>query len=456
MEADGMSEIGGKNGGVNVYIETYGCQMNEYDSELVASILADGGSTIARSQTEADVILLNTCAVRENAHRRIYGRLGQLKKLKTRDGRRVTIGILGCMPQNLRGELLENHEEVDFIAGPDSYRRLPAIIEAARAGQGGIEALKLSTKETYADLIPKRRDGVNAWVAVMRGCDNMCTFCVVPFTRGRERSRDPAGVLEEIRGLARDGFRQVTLLGQNVNSYRYGSHSFADLVRAAVEVPGILRVRFTAPHPKDFPEDLIEVITGSAKVCSHIHLPLQAGGNRILQLMNRTYTIEEFERLVERLRRAVPGLALTTDVIVGFPTETRAEFEETFRAMERIRFDAAFIFKYSERKGTYAARHFRDDVPAAEKTSRIVELVEQQKSITGEINRAMVGRMEEVLVEDSWPKDESRVVGRTDGFKNTVIPRGDLKPGDLVRVRIDRSRGGTLYGTVVAAGRRES
>jgi len=438
-------------GNINVYIETYGCQMNEYDSELVASIIAGNGCTITQSAIEADVILLNTCAVRENAHQRIYGRLQEFKKLKTRTTRPVTIGILGCMPQNLRGELLEAHEEVDFIAGPDSYRRLPGLIDEARAGRRGIENLQLSKQENYSGINPSRQDGVNAWLAVMRGCDNMCSFCVVPFTRGRERSRDPAEVVDEVRALVADGFRQVTLLGQNVNSYRCGDSGFADLIRDTAEVPGIYRVRFTAPHPKDFPEDLIEVIAGHPKVCGHIHLPLQAGNNRVLDLMNRTYTIETFEDLVRRLRSAIPGLSLTTDVIIGFPTETTAEFEDTFRAMERIRFDAAFIFKYSERKGTYAARHFRDDVPPEEKTSRIVKLIELQKQITGEINQALVGRTVEVLIEDRWPKDDSQVVGRTDGFKNTVIPKGDLRPGDLVQARINRSRGGTLYGQVVAA-----
>jgi tRNA-2-methylthio-N6-dimethylallyladenosine synthase len=438
-------------GNVKVYIETYGCQMNEYDSELVASIISGDGGTITQMANDADVILLNTCAVRENAHQRIYNRLQELKKFKTRISRPVTIGILGCMPQNLRGELLEAHPEVDFIAGPDSYRRLPGIIEQARTGCGGIEALQLSKQETYSGVNPRRRDGVNAWVAVMRGCDNMCSFCVVPFTRGRERSRDPVQVLEEVRGLAADGFRQVTLLGQNVNSYRHGDSSFADLIRAAAEVPGISRVRFTAPHPKDFPEDLIEVIAGHPKVCGHIHLPIQAGSNRILTLMNRTYSVEEFDELVGRLRQAIPDLALTTDVIVGFPTETTAEFEGTFQAMERIRFDAAFIFKYSERKGTYAARHYRDDVPPEEKTARIVKLVELQKQITGEINQTMVGRTVEVLIEDRWPKGDGQVVGRTDGFKNTVIPGGDLKPGDQIQVKVNRARGGTLYGEAIAA-----
>ncbi|MFH1755862.1 MAG: tRNA (N6-isopentenyl adenosine(37)-C2)-methylthiotransferase MiaB [Candidatus Latescibacterota bacterium] len=431
---------------LNIYIETYGCQMNEYDSELVASIVSNGGGAITKSDEAADVILINTCAVRETAHLRIYGRLQELKKKKTQKGRALTIGILGCMAQNLRQELLDSHDEIDFIAGPDSYRELPRLIGDARAGGGRMAALRLSREETYSGVSPVRSSGVNAWVAVMRGCDNMCSFCVVPMARGRERSRDPRGVVDEVRALAREGYRQVTLLGQNVNSYRYETYDFADLVKMVADIPDIYRVRFAAPHPKDFPAELIRVIAGHPKVCGHIHLPLQAGNNRILELMNRTYTIEAFEDLVRELRQAITGVSITTDVIVGFPGETDEEYEGTFRAMERIRFDAAFIFKYSERMGTYAAKHYHDDVPAKTKTERIVRLVELQKQITGEINQKLVGKIFEILVEGPAAKDHKLLSGRTDNFKNTVFPQNDRKIGDLVRVTVEKSRGGTLYG----------
>jgi tRNA-2-methylthio-N6-dimethylallyladenosine synthase len=436
----------------NVYIETYGCQMNEYDSELVSAILSGQGYALAAAAGQADVVLLNTCAVRENAHLRIYGRLQELRRLKAARPSGFTVGILGCMAQNLRDELLDTHHEIDFIAGPDSYRELPAMIETARAGGQAGAALKLSRTETYAGVNPLRSGGVNAWIAVMRGCDNMCTFCVVPYTRGRERSRDPRGVVEEARALAADGYKQAFLLGQNVNSYRHGDCGFADLARMVADIPGIERVRFTAPHPKDFPDDLLALIASHPKVCKHIHLPLQAGSNRILELMNRTYTIEAFDDLVAKIRGAIPDIAISTDIIVGFPTETDAEFEATFDAMSRIRFDAAFIFKYSERKGTYAIKHFEDDVAPEKKTERIVRLVELQKTVTGEINRRLVGRTLDVLAEDAWAKDESLLAGRTDTFKNTVFQKNGYTHGDMVRVRIDRTKGGTLFGTALGAG----
>ena len=435
--------------GLKIYIETYGCQMNEYDSELVKSILVESGHTLTPNERDAQVILLNTCAVRENAHSRIYRRLQALKTLKTRRPYRVTVGVLGCMAQNLRDDLLDTHHEIDFIAGPDSYRELPGLIDKHRATGDKLRALELSRTETYSGVDPLRSGGVNAWVAVMRGCDNMCSFCVVPYTRGRERSRDPKGILAEVESLAEAGHKQVTLLGQNVNSYRFGPFGFADLVRTVAGVPGIERVRFTSPHPKDFPEPLLDVITGHTNVCSHIHLPLQAGNNRVLDLMRRTYTIESYEDLAGKIREKIPGVAISTDVIVGFPTETDEEFEGTRRAMEKIRFDFAFIFKYSERKGTTAARRLPDDVAPEKKTERIVRLVELQKRITGEINATYVGKTVEVLVEEEPEKHPGSLSGRTDTFKNTIFPRENYEIGDLVMVEIERSRGSALFGRSV-------
>ena len=431
---------------LKVYIETYGCQMNEYDSELVKSILAGSGHALAANERDAHVILLNTCAIRENAHSRIYHRLQELKALKAKKPYRVSVGILGCMAQNLRDDLLDTHHEIDFIAGPDSYRGLPTLIAESRStGEKG-RALALSRTETYSGVDPVRSGGVNAWIAVMRGCDNMCSFCVVPYTRGRERSRDPKGILSEVESLAEAGYKQVTLLGQNVNSYRFGVFGFADLVEAVAGVPGIERVRFTSPHPKDFPEKLLDVIARYRNVCSHIHLPLQAGSNRVLDLMKRTYTIESFEDLVARMRSTIPGVAISTDIIVGFPTETDAEFEETYRAMERIRFDFAFIFKYSERHGTSAARQHPDDVAPEKKTERIVRLVDLQKRTTGEINRTYVGETVEVLVEEEPEKHPGHLSGRTGTFKNTIFPAEGYRIGDLVMVEVERSRGSGLFG----------
>jgi tRNA-2-methylthio-N6-dimethylallyladenosine synthase len=435
---------------LSIYIETYGCQMNEYDSELVKSICARDGHVFTDDSASADVILLNTCAVRERAHLKIYGRLQQLKREKAmREGRGLTIGILGCMAQNLREDLIGGHDHVDFIAGPDSYRGLPALIAAARNGGEAVADLRLSRTETYSGVDPVRSGGVNAWLAVMRGCDNMCTFCVVPFTRGRERSRYPEGVIDETKALAGEGYKQVTLLGQNVNSYRHGDVRFAELIRRVADVPGIERVRFTAPHPKDFPRDVTRAIAEHPNICSHIHLPLQAGSDRVLELMRRTYTNRSFRDLVAEMRDAIPGLGLTTDVIVGFPTETDAEYEETRQLMEDVRFDSAFIFKYSERKGTWAQRRLADDVPPAVKTERIVGLIELQKKITNEINRAVVGAAQEVLVEEALERDPARVIGRTDNFKTTILPADGLRPGEIVDVNIVDARGATLYGSPV-------
>jgi tRNA-2-methylthio-N6-dimethylallyladenosine synthase len=423
--------------------------MNEYDSQLVKSILDKEGYAMTSGEQDAHVILLNTCAIRENAHSKIYHRLQQLKHVKAKKKYPVTVGILGCMAQNLRDELLDSHHEVDFIAGPDSYRQLPALIADSRQSGEKAHALQLSRTETYTGVDPIRSGGINAWLAVMRGCDNMCTFCVVPYTRGRERSRDPNGVVAEVESLAEAGYKQVTLLGQNVNSYHHSGHDFADLVAMVASVPGIERVRFTSPHPKDFPESLLRVIAEHPNACKHIHLPLQAGSDRVLDLMKRTYTLESFKTLAARMRKMIRGVAISTDVIVGFPTETDTEFEQTYRAMEALRFDFAFIFKYSERKGTYAERKLEDDVAPEVKTARIMRLVELQKQITGEINGTHVGETLEVLVEEPAKRDADALVGRTDTFKPTVFAAQEYRPGDLVMVRIERSRGNTLFGTPV-------
>ncbi len=434
---------------MKVYLETYGCQMNEYDSEIVESVLAQHAFTAVNDPCEAEVVLINTCAVREHAVRKVFARVHEIRHLC--QNRPPLIGLLGCIPTNLKEQLLENKKlPLDFIAGPDSYRRLPQLILRAKEGERRLYDLELSKFETYEDLYPRRKTGVNAWVAVMRGCNNFCSFCVVPYSRGRERSRSPESVISEVQRLVDEGFRQVTLLGQNVNSYRYEQSDFADLLERVAKVPGLLRVRFTAPHPKDFPLRLLEVMAANESICKHIHLPLQAGNNRILKLMRRTYTKEDYLLLVDRIRSRLPEVALTTDIIVGFPTETDDDFADTVEVMEQVRFDSAFIFKYSERPRTLAAKKYPDDVPPAVKTQRIVHLNELQKAISSEKNRAYIGKTEAVLVEDSSTKKSRHdCQGRTDSNKLVIMSAGDFGVGDLVQVRIRNATAHVLKGEVV-------
>jgi tRNA-2-methylthio-N6-dimethylallyladenosine synthase len=358
------------------------------------------------------------------------------------------MGVLGCMAQNLRKELLEKQIGVDIVAGPDSYKKLPEMLSRVHETGQKEFSLTLSEFETYSDVFPTRESGINAWVAVMRGCDNFCTFCVVPYTRGRERSRDPLNIIEEVRKLADEGFKQVTLLGQNVNSYRFDSHDFADMMAKVGEVSGIERIRFTSPHPKDFPHKLIDVVANNTKVCRQIHLPLQSGNNRILDIMNRTYTREEFLDLVELMRARIPDLALSTDVIVGFPGETDEEYKDTLRIMDEVRFDSAFMFKYSERKQTIAERKFPDDVPEEVKTDRLIELVEMQRKINFEKNQPHLGKTFEVLIEGKAKKPD-QLMGRNEANKIVVFPDKGQQVGDFVNVIIDEVTPNTLIGSVV-------
>jgi len=447
---DSISAEGGKKdrSGIRFYLETYGCQMNEYDSELVRSILLESGFGECFDPGEADVILLNTCSVRETAHNRVFGRLQSLDPLRGKN-RRVVVGVLGCMAQSLKMELLENSVYVDLIAGPDSYRNLPSMIAESLNGTGKGSAIELSEFETYEDIYPSRLEGINAWIAVMRGCDNFCTFCIVPYARGRERSRSVESIVGETGRLVEEGYTQVTLLGQNVNSYSHEGRSFADLLGAVSNVEGIRRIRFTSPHPKDFPGDLVDSVANLSRVCKHIHLPLQAGSDRILKMMNRNYTADDYLQLVDRLRDRVPGLILTTDIILGFPTETRQEYEQTVRLVEEVRFDSAFIFNYSERKGTVAARRWKDDVPPEEKKYRITLLNEIQKKISIERNRGHIGQVMEILVEGPSKRDPDEWFGRTDGNKMAVFLRTDQNAGDYVNVKIDEATANTLKGKLI-------
>ena len=466
--------------------------MNVYDTELVCSILAKANYVLVPREEDADMVLLNTCAIREHAHQKVYNRIHEIRQKRKQwsvvSGQKdVMIGILGCMATNLRTELLGNRRlGIDFIAGPDSYKRLPQLIAECYKTAGGETRrfaptdkpydVTLSESETYSDVYPHHEKGVNAWIAATRGCNNFCTFCVVPYTRGRERSRSVKNVVEETRRLAGEGFKQVTLLGQNVNSYYWpfslkmansnpsalvstegrnqqgvtSGADFADLLEAVSEVDGIERIRFTSPHPKDFPDKLLEVVARNPKVCKHVHLPLQSGSNRILELMDRTYTKEEFMALAGKIRHLIPGVALSTDVIVGFCSETDAEFQETLDVMERVGFDSAFTFKYSQRKGTIAERKFKDDVPEAIKTERIVLLNEVQKKISLRKNRARIGETLEILLENKGSKHSPDVLyGRADGNQLVTLDEGGYRLGEFVHARIIDASPNVLKGVAI-------
>jgi tRNA-2-methylthio-N6-dimethylallyladenosine synthase len=431
---------------MKIFLETFGCQMNDYDSELIRSILCSHQHTFVDQLDQAEVALLNTCAIRENAHEKIYHRLDDLKGQKRRQ-KNLIVGVLGCMAQNLRDALPDHAPMVDIVAGPDSYKRLPMLLASVReTGEKGFD-FSLSEYETYSDIAPQRKPGINAWIAIMRGCDNFCTFCVVPYTRGRERSRDPQNIVAEIHRIAAEGFKQVTLLGQNVNSYRYDAYDFADLMQMAAEVPEIRRVRFTSPHPKDFPRKLLRIMAINPKLCKHIHLPLQAGSDSVLERMNRTYTKQEFIDLVGEIREIIPAISLTTDVICGFCGETEEDFEETLEVLRRVEFDSAFTFKYSERKHTIAARKFKDNVPEEIKTQRLTRLIELQREISKKRNAKQIGRVFEVLVEEPSKKNPQEWLGRTDQNNGVVFFDESAKPGDFIRVRINAAGTNTLRGT---------
>jgi tRNA-2-methylthio-N6-dimethylallyladenosine synthase len=436
-----------------VYIETYGCQMNVADSEVVQSLLADDGCEMTTDIAKADVVLVNTCSIRDNAEQRVYGRLGEFKRMK-KARPEVVIGVLGCMAERLRSKLSGAEargvgQVVDLIVGPDEYRKMPALLDEAWHGKKGI-AVQLSRVETYDDILPLRTDGISAWISVMRGCDKFCTFCVVPFTRGRERSRTLDGVVREAELLVARGFREVTLLGQNVNSYTDGRSDFADLLDAVASVDPRLRVRFTTSHPQDMSDKLIATIASRANICSFIHLPVQSGSDRILDLMNRTYTIAEYRALVGRIRAAIPDATLSTDTITGFPTETEDDHRKTVDLMQEIGYDGAFMFKYSPRENTPAFQ-MADDVTDEVKTRRINEIVANQNAISLDRNQAHVGQLFEVLVESPSKKSEEFWQGRTDGNKTVIFPKGEFAAGDYLSVRIDRANSATLFGTPVGA-----
>jgi tRNA-2-methylthio-N6-dimethylallyladenosine synthase len=430
-----------------VYIETYGCQMNVADTELIMGILKNHGYGLSNELNEADVVLLNTCSIRDNAEQRIYGRLGNLKTLKNSNPNLV-VGVLGCMAERLRKDLVEEKKIVDLVVGPDEYRRVPEFIDLAFNGEKGI-GVRLSKTETYDDIIPYREDGLSAWISVMRGCDKFCTFCVVPFTRGRERSRSLKSIVDEIKHLSDRGFKEVSLLGQNVNSYLDGGNDFADLLTASAKVDSSMRIRFTTSHPQDLSDKLLQTISEHENICNSIHLPVQSGSNRILELMNRTYTIEHYLNLIDKARQIIPEVSFSTDIISGFPTETEADHQITLDVMEKVRYDGAYMFKYSPREGTKAFK-MEDDVTEEIKSRRLQVIIQLQQKISYEINQTLVGKEKIILVEGFSKKSNDFLSGRTDSNKVIIIPNDkNIKTGDYIKVKISRATQATLFGDVV-------
>lgn len=431
---------------MKVYVETYGCQMNLADTEIVLGIMNKSGYYSTQNISDADVVLLNTCSVREHAEEKVHQRLGVIKKQKF-ENPNLIVGVLGCMAERLRTNLIDKHR-VDIVVGPDEYRKLPQLLESALGGTQGI-GVRLSRTETYDDIEPLRTEGISAWISVMRGCDKFCTFCIVPFTRGRERSRTLSSVVKEVERLVGQGFREVTLLGQNVNSYGDGEHDFSDLLAAVAKVYPGLRVRFTTSHPQDLSEKLIDTIASHDNLCKYIHLPVQSGSNRVLGAMNRTYTREHYVDLVAKIRRRVPDVALSTDIITGFPTETEDEHRETLSLMKEIRYDGAYMFKYSPREGTPAYK-LGDDISDEIKTRRLNEIISVQQNISYDVNQSLIGKVVEVMVEGTSKKSDMQLSGRTDTNKTVVFPLGTFKPGDIVSTRINRASAATLFGEVVS------
>lgn len=454
-----------------LYIETYGCQMNVADSEVVASVMKMAGYELADNEAEADAIFLNTCSIRENAENKIYQRLDQLFADKKKKGAKTVLGVLGCMAERVRDDLVKNHH-ANIVCGPDAYLSLPEMMAAAEQGLPAVD-VKLSTTETYRDVLPTRIGGnhVSGFVSIMRGCNNFCHYCIVPYTRGRERSRDVESILAEVRDLHDRGFKEVTLLGQNVNSYGLLPNgkrpengiiieeeggkelyvcSFAELLRKVAEAVPDMRVRFTTSNPEDMTEDILHAIADEPNLCSHIHFPAQSGSSKVLRDMNRKYTREEYLAKVDAIRRIIPDCGLTTDIFVGYHDETEEDFQQTLSLMKTVRFDSAFMFKYSERPGTYAAKHLPDNVSEEEKIRRLNELISLQTQISAERNKEDEGKEFDILIERFSKRSHDQLMGRTPQNKAVVIPKGNHHIGETVRVRITGSSSATLMGELLS------
>jgi tRNA-2-methylthio-N6-dimethylallyladenosine synthase len=436
-----------------VYIETYGCQMNVADSEVVISILSDAGFVPTEEIDNASLILINTCSIRDNAEQRIWGRLKAISHLKKRRND-LKIGVIGCMAERLKQKLIETDHLVDIVVGPDAYRQLPSLVSEAESGHKAVNVL-LSREETYADIAPVRMDknGVSSFVSIMRGCNNMCAYCVVPYVRGAERSRDPDSVIREVNELFDMGYREVTLLGQNVDSYKWESArklvEFHKLLEKVALVNPLLRVRFSTSHPKDISDELLYSIAKHDNICKHIHLPAQSGSSRILKLMNREYSREWYMDRVNAIRRIIPDCALSTDMITGYCTETEQDHKESLSLMEWVGFDFAYMFKYNERPGTKAARKYEDDVPEKIKSERLSEMIAVQNKLSAKSKKIDVGKEFEVLIEGFSKRSREYLSGRTSQNKVVVFPSEGLKKGDYVKVRIERSTSATLMGKCI-------
>lgn len=432
-----------------LYIETYGCQMNVADSEVVASVMDTAGYSVCDSIDDADAILLNTCSIRDNAEQKILSRLDYLSSLRRKRKGKLIIGVIGCMAERVKNELIERRG-VDLVAGPDSYLDLPSLFASAETGHKAIN-VELSTTETYRDIIPKKITGnrTSGFISIMRGCNNFCSYCIVPYTRGRERSRHPESILAELADLRKRGFSEATLLGQNVNSYRHLNDDgteidFAALLTMVADAAPDMRIRFTTSHPKDMTDRIIETIASHSNICRHIHLPVQSGSDSVLKAMNRKYTSAWYMDRVEAIRRIMPDCSITTDLFTGFHGETEEDFQQTLELMRKARFDSAFMFKYSERPGTLAARTMPDNVPEDVKIDRLNRMIELQNQLSADSNRRDVGKTFEVLVEGVSKRSTEQMVGRTQQNKTCVFARGNARIGDLVKVRVISSSSATL------------
>ncbi len=437
--------------GRRLFVETYGCQMNAGDSEIVVSILQKEGYIYTNSIEEADVVLINTCSIRDNAEQRIWGRIREMQHIR-KSKRNFIVGIIGCMAERLKEELLTADKGVDLVAGPDSYRDLPQLLRAAEGGDKGVNVM-LSTEETYAEITPVRLDksGVSAFVAIMRGCNNFCSYCVVPYTRGRERSRSAETIINEVRSLVENGYREVTLLGQNVNSYSSDDCDFPTLMERVAQISPLLRARFATSHPKDMSDSLLEVMARNSNICRAIHLPAQSGSSDMLKRMNRGYTREWYLDRIAAIRRYMPDCAITTDIIAGFSSETEEEHQATISLMREVGYEFAFMFKYSERPGTYASKNLPDNIDEKVKTERLTEIINLQNELSAESNKRDVGKVFEVLVEGESKRSAEQMFGRTSQNKVVIFDRGDIKVGDYVTTRITSCSSATLFGDVVEA-----
>lgn len=437
--------------GRKLYIESYGCAMNFADSEIVASLMLDMGFETTAQYKEADVIFINTCSIRDNAEQRVRNRLREFSAAKKkRPG--MTIGVLGCMAERLKSKFLEEEKLVDIVIGPDSYRDLPNLISQADEGMRAVNVL-LSREETYADISPVRlnSNGISAFVSIMRGCDNMCSFCVVPFTRGRERSRDPESIVREAKELFEEGYREVTLLGQNVDSYKWESSlNFAGLLELVAQIDPLLRVRFSTSHPKDITDEVLHTMNKYDNICKHIHLPVQSGNSRVLELMNRTYTREWYIERIDTIRRLIPQCSISTDVIIGFCTETEEEHQETLSLMDYVKFDFAYMYTYSERPGTLAAKRFEDDIPEDVKTRRFNEILKMQQASSLNRLEQHIGKIHRVLIDGFSKKSDQDFSGKTEHNITVVFPANENnKRGDYVNVEVVRCTPATLIGQII-------